>query len=422
MMTNILALETSTPSCGVALLSEKEGRIELLDREYSGTPEHAERLLPMATELLQARGLTPADLDAIAFGQGPGGFTGLRVACGVAQGMGLALNIPVVPVVAHHAVAAGLVADGALAVGDSRCVVVALDARMHEVYLAVYRQCGEAASDLGSDAWETVQEPLLISADQVVPWIEQSLPSWPDRGAPVLAGDAWAVYAQQMTPPAAWCALDQVTRPRARSVAQLGLAAWQAGQAIAPEAAAPRYVRDKVAFTTAERKQGQGGNPRAQSRIGGPLQLAAMTETDLDAVAALEARCQAFPWTRGNFADALAQGYQACVAREGAATVGFCVLMCAPDLVHVLVIGVEASHRRHGVGSALLRWSMDEARARGLDALLLEVRPSNAVALAFYTRWGFEQVGLRRGYYQAIGGREDALVLRKTITDAMFNV
>src|SRR3546814_14115537 len=103
-------------------------------------------------------------------------------------------------------------------------------------------------------------------------------------------------------------------RPQADSVARLARLAWLRGEAVAPEQAAPLYVRDKVAFTTAERQHGQGGNPKAASAWppAAPA-LAPMTDADLDEVEALEAQVQAFPWTRGNFADAMATGYQATV-------------------------------------------------------------------------------------------------------------
>ncbi|HEY9270741.1 tRNA (adenosine(37)-N6)-threonylcarbamoyltransferase complex dimerization subunit type 1 TsaB, partial [Achromobacter sp.] len=169
MELNLLALETSSSRCGVALLRAVDGRLEVSVREHEGSQEHAERLLPMANELLAESGLAPAALHAVAFGQGPGGFTGLRVACGVAQGMGLGLGIPVLPIVSHQAVAAQVEATPAHA------IVVALDARMNEVYLAVYRQAG--VSD-GEISWEILQAPLLIAAAEVVPWTAHHLPAW----------------------------------------------------------------------------------------------------------------------------------------------------------------------------------------------------------------------------------------------------
>ncbi|MBO9356539.1 tRNA (adenosine(37)-N6)-threonylcarbamoyltransferase complex dimerization subunit type 1 TsaB [Bordetella petrii] len=406
---NLLALETSSSRCGVALLRETPAGPVLRVLEHDGAQEHAERLLPMAGELLAQAGLAPADLHAVAFGQGPGGFTGLRVACGVAQGMGLALQVPVVPVVSHLAVAEQAQAQP----GD--LVLVALDARMNEVYLAVYERTADPAAP-----WQTRQPPMLIAAGQAVAWAAHHLPAWsagqPAGGVLRVAGDAWQVYAADMAVPADWRCADAM-RPRADAVARLARLAWLRGEAVAPELAAPLYVRDKVAFTTAERELGQGGNPKAEPAWppSAPA-LAPMTEADLDEVASLEARVQAFPWTRGNFADALAAGYEARVLRHDGRLLGFCVAMLAPDVAHLLVIAVDRARHRQGLGSQLIEWCVGCARQRGLPAVLLEVRPSNHAALAFYERQGFQRIGVRRGYYPAgKGQREDALVMQKTL-------
>src|SRR5690554_6449382 len=97
MAVNLIAFETSSTNCSVALLTERDGRVrvETASHEAQG---HAEQVLPLAQKLLDKTGLSRRDLDAVVFGQGPGGFTGLRVACGVAQGMAYALGVPVVPV------------------------------------------------------------------------------------------------------------------------------------------------------------------------------------------------------------------------------------------------------------------------------------------------------------------------------------
>ncbi|MGE8611289.1 MAG: tRNA (adenosine(37)-N6)-threonylcarbamoyltransferase complex dimerization subunit type 1 TsaB [Achromobacter veterisilvae] len=413
MELNLLALETSSSRCGVALLRAAGGRLEVSVREHEGSQEHAERLLPMANELLAASGLGPASLHAVAFGQGPGGFTGLRVACGVAQGMGLGLGIPVLPIVSHQAVAAQVEATPADA------IVVALDARMNEVYLAVYRQAG--VSD-GEIAWETLQAPLLIAAAEVVPWTAHHLPDWSARaGRPlnaVLAGDAWDAYAADMAPPGAWRRAAGAQRPEAASVARLARQGWMRGEAVAPELAAPLYVRDKVAFTTAERMRGEGGNPKARSTLV-PWVPQTMTDADLDEVVELEAQVQSFPWTRGNFADALAAGYGAWVLRRDGQLAGFCIVMSAPDVAHLLVIAVARKLHRQGLGGILLDWCEQQARERGLEGVLLEVRPSNEPAIGFYKRHGYLQIGVRRGYYPAEkGGREDALVMQKRFAAA----
>ncbi|MDX3985496.1 MAG: tRNA (adenosine(37)-N6)-threonylcarbamoyltransferase complex dimerization subunit type 1 TsaB [Achromobacter sp.] len=454
MELNLLALETSSSRCGVALLRTVDGRLQVITREHEGSQEHAERLLPMANELLAESGIAPTALHAVAFGQGPGGFTGLRVACGVAQGMGLGLGIPVLPVVSHQAVAAQVA--GAT---PANAIVVALDARMNEVYLAVYRPLGAQGAE--ESAWQVLQAPLLIAAAEVVPWTAHHLAQWSDSEGqalrPLLAGDAWDAYASDMIAPDGWARAADALRPEAASVARLARQGWLRGEALPPEEAAPLYVRDKVAFTTAERMRGEGGNPKAapslaseakQSPRNDPSQLTdssqrgaqpepadqpqqgrvaersghlapaeqpqPLTHDDLDEVAALEAHVQAFPWTRGNFVDALAAGYGAWVLRREGKVAAFCILMFAPDVAHLLVIAVSKHLHRQGLGGILLQWCEAQARERGLEGVLLEVRPSNVSAVSFYRDHGYLQIGVRRGYYPAEKGtREDALVMQK---------
>ena len=119
-------------------------------------------------------------------------------------------------------------------------------------------------------------------------------------------------------------------------------------------------------------------------------------------------------WTRGNFSDALAAGYGAWTLRQEGRLAGFCILMFAPDVAHLLVIAVARDLHRQGLGGELMHWCEQRARERGLEGVLLEVRPSNASAIAFYKKHGYLQIGVRRGYYPADkGGREDALVMQK---------
>lgn len=414
MEINLLAFETSSSRCGVALLTRRAGSTAIAVREHEGAQEHAERMLPMAHELLEAAGLAPGDLDAVAFGQGPGGFTGLRVACGVAQGVAMGLDLPVVPVVSHLAVAQ---ATHAL---PGQVVLVALDARMEEVYLAAYRRLPApqvpAAGPSEAAGWETLHAPLLIAAGEVCAWAAHHLPA----GARVVAaGDAWTVYAAQMPLPEGWQHSDEA-RPSARALARLAELALDQGMSVAPEMAAPLYVRDKVAFTTAERERGEGGNPRARAQVpeAPALRLAPMRPADLDQVAALEAQVQAFPWTRGNFSDALLSGYASCVAWRGDALCGFCLLMMAPDVSHLLVIAVQRDLQRQGVGTALMEWCEAQSRAAGVEGVLLEVRPSNPGAVAFYEHHGYVRIGVRKDYYPAgKGTREDAWVMQKPLKD-----
>lgn len=140
-----------------------------------------------------------------------------------------------------------------------------------------------------------------------------------------------------------------------------------------------------------------------------------MCTADLDSVVALEQRCHAFPWTRGNFSDSLAAGHGAWLVREAGAVIAYAVMMPAPDEAHLLNITVAPELQRTGRGTALLRQLFDLARVWKANRMLLEVRPGNAAALALYRRHGFAEIGRRRGYYPAAGGREDAIVMAREL-------
>lgn len=139
--------------------------------------------------------------------------------------------------------------------------------------------------------------------------------------------------------------------------------------------------------------------------------LAPMRESDLREVLEIETAIYSHPWTRGNFADSLRAGYQCWVLRSGEDLIGYFVLLVAAGEGHLLNLSVAAAHQRRGHGSALLAEAMRMARARSAQHVFLEVRPSNGGAKALYTRFGFQQVAVRPGYYPAHQGREDALVL-----------
>lgn len=140
-----------------------------------------------------------------------------------------------------------------------------------------------------------------------------------------------------------------------------------------------------------------------------------MLPADLDDVVDLERRCHEFPWTRGNFADSLAAGYDARVLRESGTLAGYGVVMRAPDEAHLLNITVAPDLQRCGRGTTLLLHLFERARASGAQRMLLEVRPGNAGALALYRRHGFTEIGRRRGYYPAAKGREDAIVMERAL-------
>ena len=138
----------------------------------------------------------------------------------------------------------------------------------------------------------------------------------------------------------------------------------------------------------------------------------AMVAADIDAVMAVETSAYSVPWTRGNFIDSLAAGYRAeLLESPGAGLVGYFVAMVGAGELHLLNLTVAPAWQGQGHGSALLEALRLHAGDSGLASLWLEVRQSNTRALALYRRRGFTEVGLRKGYYPARSGREDAVVM-----------
>jgi [ribosomal protein S18]-alanine N-acetyltransferase len=147
-----------------------------------------------------------------------------------------------------------------------------------------------------------------------------------------------------------------------------------------------------------------------------------LAEVDLLEVADLEAQIHAWPWTIGNFHDALSAGYVAHVGERGGRIVAYGVLMLAPGEAQILNLSVVAGARREGVGRMLLRRMVDDARRAKVEQLFLEVRTSNRAAIGLYEAEGFAPVARRIGYYPAAAPdapREDALVMRRALHDGV---
>lgn len=229
---NILALDTSTEYLSLALLLAEGGDQRSHVRDIHAGQTHSQQVLPVLRELLDEAGLRMQQLDGIAFGAGPGSFTGLRIACGIAQGLAFGAGLPVI----------GISTLLALAQNSSASRVIAcLDARMGEVYHAAYqRQGGE---------WLEVSAPGLY-APQSVPAVDGN--GWAG------VGTGWTVYADSLSSVYAG-QLDEVLEPlvvdhpRALSIAQLALPMFLAGLGRPAAEAAPVYIRNKVALKMSER-------------------------------------------------------------------------------------------------------------------------------------------------------------------------
>jgi tRNA threonylcarbamoyladenosine biosynthesis protein TsaB len=224
-MPTLLALDTATDTLALALVHP--GGVEVF--EGAGGAQASARLLPEVQALLARAGCTLAEVDAIAFGQGPGAFTGLRTACSAAQGLALGLNKPVLPLCSLM-----LVAEDARAQGAGDTVWVAMDARMGEVYAAHFAWQG--------GRWQVLDAPALYRPEGL-------RAHWGPALTAAVAGSALTVFDGMPTGRPCWPS----TRSRASALAALAQAAWASGVRLDAAEAQPVYVRNKVALTTAER-------------------------------------------------------------------------------------------------------------------------------------------------------------------------
>ncbi|MCC4307704.1 tRNA (adenosine(37)-N6)-threonylcarbamoyltransferase complex dimerization subunit type 1 TsaB [Alcanivorax marinus] len=219
-MTHILAIETATDACSVALYRDGE----VLERFEPGARRQTERVLPLVDDLLAEAGVGLGSLDALAFGQGPGAFTGVRVATSVIQGLAFARDLPVAGV--------STLAACALAAFDAHPdrprVLAAFDARMGELYLGAY-QCH-------ADGVETLLADGLFDPDDV-PALD---------GADWLLAGSGAVYRERVAARVTLAAVDEAAAPRASAVARLAAPLVAAGLTVPAEQAQPVYLRDRV--------------------------------------------------------------------------------------------------------------------------------------------------------------------------------
>lgn len=137
-----------------------------------------------------------------------------------------------------------------------------------------------------------------------------------------------------------------------------------------------------------------------------------MNEADLPEIAALDAQSYPFPWTLGNFADSMRSGYRCCVYEADGEIIGYAVMMLVVGEAHLLNITIAPARQGQGWGRALMRYVIGRAHQDHAESIWLEVRPSNSVARHLYDSMGFDCVSVRKNYYPAINGREDAVIMR----------
>lgn len=226
MSTRILAIDTATEACSVALLNDDRvtAHFELCARE------HTQRILPLVQNILQQRQTALTDLDALAFGQGPGSFTGVRIGIGIAQGLALGADLPMVGVSTLKTMA-----QSAWRLTGATRVLAAIDARMGEVYWAEYQR-----DEQGN--WQGEQTEAVLKPEAAQQRMEQLSGEW------ALVGTGWKAYPQLVASSSLALRITEVELPCAEDMIPLAVTALAEGKAVAVENAEPTYLRNEVAW------------------------------------------------------------------------------------------------------------------------------------------------------------------------------
>lgn len=357
-----LAFDTSMGACSAAVFDTAAGR--LLAEAYEPMERgHAERLAPMIREVMKEAGAEFHSLGRIAVTTGPGTFTGLRIGLAMARGFGVSLGIPL----------AGLTSLAAIAANESDDATraVAVEARNGEIYFAVYGPHGAV-----------VVEPQLIRPEDA----KVQLPG----SQLLLLGTA----AERLM------GADAHARSQAGDLPRAGhFAAMAARLDAGSQPPSPLYLRQpdiKPQYSV--------------QRIGESQKLAATLLADLHG--------ESFEpgWSRDEFSTMLAvPNTSALIIIHAGEPTGFGLFRQAADEAEIITLAMRPGFRRRGLGRALMSEIEKDLKGRGAQALFLEVAASNAAARALYARAGFREAGRRKGYYARSSGREDALVLRKSL-------
>ncbi|MGK3112999.1 tRNA (adenosine(37)-N6)-threonylcarbamoyltransferase complex dimerization subunit type 1 TsaB [Candidatus Pantoea formicae] len=226
MSARILALDTATEACSAALLNQQQ-----IDARFEIAPrDHTQRILPLVQELLQVQQLELTALDALAFGRGPGSFTGVRIGIGIAQGLALGANLPMIGVSSL-----ATMAQGAWRLTGATRVLAAIDARMGEVYWAEYQR------DANGE-WQGAETEAVLKPEAAEARIAQLTGEW------ATVGTGWQAYPHLLTSANAKLVATDVALPAAEDMLPLAMSAWQRGESVAVENAEPVYLRNEVAW------------------------------------------------------------------------------------------------------------------------------------------------------------------------------
>ncbi|SIN93805.1 tRNA (adenosine(37)-N6)-threonylcarbamoyltransferase complex dimerization subunit type 1 TsaB [Salinivibrio sp. ES.052] len=224
MTLQILAVDTATENCSVALCCGDQ----VIARSEIAPREHTTKILPMVDEVLAEAGIALTQLDALAFGRGPGSFTGVRIGIGIAQGLAFGADLPMIGVSTLEAMAAQ-----SYRLSGATHVLAAIDARMGELYVGQYQRTQ-------TGLWQRLGQEAVVAPEALAP--ESSEGVW------TLAGTGWSAYPDLASRLALQSVVSEVLYPQAQDMIDIAQHAYQAGDAVAAELASPTYLRDKVTW------------------------------------------------------------------------------------------------------------------------------------------------------------------------------
>lgn len=376
----ILAVDTSTSAATAAIM--EDGR---LVSEYilNISRAHSQKIMGIIDELFSKTGIKPADIDLYACSSGPGSFTGLRIGASIIKGMAQTFNKPV----------AGVPTLDALAYNLYNCtglVCPMLDAQRGMVYSAIY-------------AWENGRLVKLTGQRAIL--LEDFLMQVKEKSAPaVFLGDGALLYEEKLKSgdEEFYMAPSGSLLPRASSCGALAKEMYDKGIYTSYNNFKLTYIRKSQAEAEYEKKQ--------------KIEIADMSAEDIDLVCEIESLSFKTPWSRESFAEELTKNSLAryIVAKVDGKVAAYGGMWIVLDEGHITNIAVHPDYRGRKIGEKLVRALIQKAKDNNAASITLEVRASNDAARSLYKKLGFEDSGIRKGYYADSG--EDAIIMWKTLT------
>lgn len=392
----LLGLDSSGLVASAAIVEEN---ITIAEYTINYKKTHSQTLLPMLDEIKRMTELDLYSLDAIAIAAGPGSFTGLRIGSATAKGLGLVLDIPIIPVPTVDALAYNLY-------GCNTLICPLMDARRNQVYTGLYEFHKRKEKGAGYDLY-TIEQQCAVSISDIVEkinvWCSET-----DREV-LFLGDGVEVYQEQIA------ALIKVrysfapsccNRQRASCVATLGYELYQKEIRETAAEHAPNYLR----LSQAERE-------RAEHTAKG-YHIREMQQKDLEQVTALEASCFSMPWNYKDFEETLTNANRFYLVAETDAVegvdriLGGCMLTNIAGEGDITNVAVHEKYRNKKIATALMEALLKLGRERyNITAFTLEVRSKNMPALRLYEKLGFVSKGVRPNFYER--PKDDAIILWK---------